>query len=111
MRKNDYPGTVEVVPGVFIAEDAVYIADDEGEVATWNIDEVIEDNSAFQAAMVAIALAAADGPEAVRDNIASKGERLTVRIERTALGIDDKDKGLASPNKVIEFLDRFTPPG
>jgi len=84
-----YPGCNEIVRGVFIAPgEAVYIADEQGEIATWNADEVAEDPDAFTAALAAVALATKEGPQAVRDNITSKGERLRERIEATLLGLD-----------------------
>lgn len=65
--KNRYPGTIEVVPGVFIASgDAVYIADEQGEVVSWNHDEVAEDGEAFTAALNAVILATRAGANAVR---------------------------------------------
>lgn len=83
-----YPGTAEIVPGVFIAVgEAVYIADDKGEVVTWNADEVAEDGEAFTAALNAVILAALYGPDAVRDNLSSKGERLRELIDATLLGV------------------------
>jgi hypothetical protein len=67
--KPDYPGTVEVVPGVFIAFDdhcpAIYVADERGEIVTWNYDEM-EDPSAWTASLMAVILAAKLGTAANR---------------------------------------------
>lgn len=81
---SDYPGCSEIVPGVFVAPgDAVYIADADGEIATWNADEVAEDKEAFTAALCAVALATSRGPEAVRANIRDKGDTLDDLINDT----------------------------
>lgn len=87
--KDEYPGTVEVVPDVFIAAgDAVYIADEKGEVVTWNHDEIAEDGEAFTAALNGVILATLGGANAVRDNLSSHGERLRELIEATMLGVN-----------------------
>jgi len=80
----NYAGCNEIVPGVFIsAGDAVYIADEQGEIVTWNADEVAEDGGAFTAALAAVALAAKLGPAAVRENIATGGKLLEKLILET----------------------------
>lgn len=84
-KTEPYPGAVEVVPGVFVAYgDAVYIVDDQGEIVTWNSDEVMEDAEAFTAAVCATALAASCGPAAVRANLQAGGRTLANLVERTA---------------------------
>jgi hypothetical protein len=77
---------------VFIGPGEVYILDARGEIVHWNAEEVAEDEEAFTAALTAVALAAREGPEAVRDNITSKGERLSELIEATLLGLNPKDR-------------------
>jgi len=69
---EDYPGCTEISRGVFLADDAVYIVDGEGEVVCWVHDEVKEDTTAFVAAINACVIAAADGPEAVRKFLGKK---------------------------------------
>jgi hypothetical protein len=82
---DEYEGCPQVVPGVFIeAGEAVYIVDDEGEVVSWNYNEIEEDEEAFTAALTAVALAAKWGPRAVRNNIGD-GSILEDLIKATAL--------------------------
>jgi hypothetical protein len=104
MSKPKYPGCTEVVPGVFISVgDAVYIADEKGEVVTWNADEVAEDGEAFTAALNGVILAALYGADAVRDNISSHGERLEELITSTLLGCGPKQpKRVAIESLVID---------
>lgn len=67
MPRKKYKDSIEVVPGVFVAPDALYIVDDQGEVCMWNIDEVSEeDNNAFTAAINAVAIAAKYGANKCR---------------------------------------------
>jgi hypothetical protein len=81
---NDYGYAHEVVPGVFVdTGHAVYIVDDEGEVVTWNAEEVAADSQAFTAALNAVALSAAKGAAAVRANIQTQGRVLDALIGET----------------------------
>ena len=86
-NREQYPGAVEVVPGVFIDPPcggaSIFIADEEGEIVMWNHDEITEDVSGFTAALTAVAIAAKMGPEAVRRNIIEQGQVLRHLIERT----------------------------
>jgi hypothetical protein len=71
---DEYSDTPEIVPGVFVAPgSALYIVDEQGEVCSWNYDEICEDGEAFTAAINAAILATAKGANAVRQNIESKG--------------------------------------
>ena len=75
--KPKYPGTTEVVPGVFIdfsADPAVYIADDKGEIVMWNWLEVVQDPGAWTASLMAVIVAAKLGTEAEREVIDSHGD-------------------------------------
>jgi len=60
----------QIAPGVVIAHDgdspAVYINDEQGEVVMWIFDEIEEDPLAWTASLHAVALAAREGPAAVR---------------------------------------------
>lgn len=76
-KKPDYPGTTEVVPGVFIdfsGDPAVYIADASGEIVTWNYDEVREDPGAWTASLMGVILAAKRGPDANREVLEKSGD-------------------------------------
>lgn len=69
-KKNVYLGCDEIFPGVYVdftEEPAVYIADEKGEIVCWVYDEVKEDPSAWTASMRAVAIAAKEGPQAVRE--------------------------------------------
>lgn len=69
---NLYEGLFSPCPGVFVDTEeftAVYIVDDEGEVVCWICDEIKEDPSAWTASLNAVALAAKQGPAAVRRSI------------------------------------------
>lgn len=81
---KDYENFTEIVPGVFYEPgEAVYIVDGKGEVCSWNADEWAEDPTAITATIVAVALAAAKGPIAVRENIANNGSTIEGLINRT----------------------------
>lgn len=67
-----YPGCSEIEKGIFIDEDdpAVYIADEKGEIVMWDHDEMKTDPGAWMASLSAVAMAAKDGPTAVREFLA-----------------------------------------
>ena len=88
---NPYEGCTQIVPGVWADKTAVYIRDGEGEIVTWNIDEIAEEaegdddgSTAFLAVVSAVALAAKKGPGAVRANLADHGRTLQELVEETA---------------------------
>jgi len=100
---EDYPHATEITPGVFVDPgNAVYLCDEQGEVATWNCDEVAEDPEAFTAAITAVVLAASYGASEVRKNIDDKGATLDKVIDNTA---DDWSAclGLRQHLKTVEF--------
>lgn len=66
-------GMNEVVPGVFIEDGSVHIIDDIGEVVMWDYQEFEEDSGAASAALYAVAMATAHGPEYVRQTLKKKG--------------------------------------
>lgn len=80
---NEYLSMPEIVPGVFADDDGVYIVDDQGEVCCWTGNEWDEDREAIVATITAVALAAAKGSSAVRQNIADRGETLTNLLQET----------------------------
>lgn len=84
----EYADLPEIVPGVFVAGDAVYIVDDDGEVVSWNADEIADDSMAFTAAVSAVALAAKRGAAAVRANIETAGDTLDDLILETDAEIE-----------------------
>lgn len=103
---NLYEPENEVIPGVFIfyqqggneenrrrSEDAcdVHIVDEEGEVVCWNYDEIVEDPGALNAALCAVAIAAAKGPSMVRKNIERHGAVLQQIKQTTQSRFEDPD--------------------
>ena len=72
-------GDIEPVPGVVIAiggdGSGVYISDDEGEIVCWIYDEIVEDPEAWTASLHAVAMAASEGPAAVRKFLNAKNGR------------------------------------
>jgi hypothetical protein len=68
-RKPSYPGTTEIAPGVYLdtsENPAIYFADKQGEIVTWNYDEVKEDPSAWVASLSAVLRASKEGVSALR---------------------------------------------
>lgn len=80
-----YPGCIELVKGVFVSDDGdVYIHDGENEIVCWTVDEFLEDPAiAITAAIAGVALAAKQGPGAVRRNLTDKGTTLGLMIKQT----------------------------
>jgi hypothetical protein len=80
----EYGDCIEILPGIFVdVGNAIYIADDNGEVASWNLDEWLEDPDAITATICAVALAAKKGANSVRENIKTKGLTLDRMILET----------------------------
>jgi DNA-directed RNA polymerase subunit RPC12/RpoP len=76
----------EVVRGVVVAEDgSVYISDAAGEIVCW-VPSEFEDPQALIAAFTGVAMAAREGPEAVRANLADGGETLAAMMHEVKRG-------------------------
>lgn len=60
----------EIAPGVVVCYDSeasgLYISDGHGEIVCWVYDEIVEDPEAWTASLRAVAIAAQNGPGAVR---------------------------------------------
>ena len=69
MAVPNYPGTIEVLPGVFVCEEdaAIYIADEDGEIVSWCYDEIKQDPQAWIASLMAVMVATGCGSSEVRD--------------------------------------------
>lgn len=100
--KSPYPGTTEIVPGVFIdfsSDAAVYIADANGEIVTWNYDEVKEDPGAWTASLVGVILAAKRGTDANREVLERSGDPFKILESRELPALKRKIWG-----SLAEFL-------
>jgi hypothetical protein len=100
---NLYEPENEVIPGVFIFYENgtegnpgyqacdLHIVDDFDEVVCWNYDEIVEDPGALNAALCAVAIAAAKGPSMVRKNIERHGAVLQQIKQTTQSRFEDPD--------------------
>ena len=89
VANNEYVSSTEIVPGVFLDPSvAVYIADRQGEVVSWNHEEIVADPSGFTAAVAAVAIATKYGPSAVRENIQTGGAVLARLAEPPRFAIE-----------------------
>ncbi len=69
-----YSNCTQIAKGVFVCNEAtaVYIRDNRGEVVMWTYDEVAEDPMCWVATLNAVAIAATDGPGAIREFMADE---------------------------------------
>lgn len=89
VANNEYVSSTEIVPGVFLDPSvAVYIADRQGEVVSWNHEEIVADPSGFTAVVAAVAIATKYGPSAVRENIETGGAVLARLAEPSRFAIE-----------------------
>ena len=90
---EDYVVSDEVLPGVFISSDDdscdIHIVDDVGEILTYTFDEVCECPQTLEAVILAVALAAMQGPQAVRINIQDHGGLIKRLYENTQSRFSD----------------------